>query len=402
MTIRELLLPFLAPLGGPATGALDCGRLVTEGQESIAVLWNFGVSGGACGEAEATEFAAAVDAAISADRPLVTVTASGGTKLTEGMAALVGIPRMTIALQRLRAARLPHVSIADSPTTGGVWVAVGCSADIRCGVAGATVAFSGPRVVEAMTGAVVPRGAGTAESAYAAGLLDAVLPDEEVLGWLTSAMQAIGGGTPPGRLSLNGADSTVGATVARISGHRVVHVLLAQEPGAFVTAAGFRLLGRAARLADTIDAPLVVRIDTLGGDPTDADVPRALGEAMRDVLACRSPTLAVVQGAGGSGGALAGAVTDAVVVSEGGWFAALAPAGAAATLRRPVPEVVELMRQQPHQLLEDGFADAIYAEADEPVVIGEALNSLVAIGPAERLARRTRRWSEPLSPRGLS
>src|SRR5437899_1600489 len=86
------------------------------------------------------------------------------------MRALVGIPRAMLALDDLAAAHVPHVTVVDHPTTGGVWVAIGAHADVRLGVAGATVGFSGPRVIEAMTGVAIGPGANTAETGWFAAL----------------------------------------------------------------------------------------------------------------------------------------------------------------------------------------------------------------------------------------
>ena len=142
---------------------------------ALVVEWDFAVRGGSFGEHEADVFVAACAEAVDTDTPVVTILRSGGTRLQEGMRALVGIPRASLALADVRAARLPHLAVVASPTTGGVWVAVGSQADLRVGLRGATVGFSGPRVIEAMTGARLPEGANTAESALAAGLLDDVV-----------------------------------------------------------------------------------------------------------------------------------------------------------------------------------------------------------------------------------
>src|SRR5438309_662286 len=83
-------------------------------------------------------------------------------------------PRARLALRALADARLPHLSVADAPTTGGVWISVTAAADLRVAVTEATVAFAGPRVVEAFTGTLPPAGSHTAESAYDAGLVDAL------------------------------------------------------------------------------------------------------------------------------------------------------------------------------------------------------------------------------------
>lgn len=442
MTVRERLLPRLTVADELGAGAVTAGRLELGGLPAMAALWDFGVAGGTCGVAEADAMLRIVDRSISERLPLVTVLASGGTRLTEGMRALVGIPRMALALDRLRADRLPHLSVADAPTTGGVWVAVGCSADLRAGVAGATVAFSGPRVVEAMTGTPLATGAGTAEAARAAGLLDAVADEAGAVEWLTRALAAVSPGdhrhaelregpeaAEPGVMAaaaasaraglavaggalvdrlladpveLGAADATVRAAVGRLvdkTGPTAVVVALAAQPAAMVTSAGFGLLSRAAQLADTLDAPLVTLVDTIGGDPHETVVPAEILAATRALLGCRAPTVALVHGAGGSGGALAAAVCDRVLVGPDGWFGALAPTGAAAALRKPLDEVLDLLRPAPAQLAADGFADASYDAGEEVAVTCRAVGELRGMDPVERLRRRDERWSAALAPR---
>lgn len=457
MSVRDRLLPHLTVGDEGAAlsaGAVLVGELGLGGVRAVAVLFDFSVSGGSCGEDETDAVIAAIRLAAGRRLSLVTVLASGGTRLTEGMHALVGIPRMALALQELRAARLPHVCVADQPATGGVWVALGCAADLRAGVAGATVAFSGPRVVEAMTGRAPAPGTGTAEGAHAAGLLDAVVAEPDAVAWIARALAAVapapagdafaadecdaaataaagpdgevagparGASAASGRgrlagllgdgaVTLAGGDGTVAAAVGRFDGRTTVGTALAAAPGAIVGAAGFRLLARAARLADTLAAPLVTYVDTLGGDPHDPAVPTEILAATLAVLECRSPTVAVVHGAGGSGGALAGAVADTVLVGPDGWFAALAPVGAAAALRRSVEEATQLMRPAPADLLASGLADAAYGAGtgEEREAVGQALRRLATATATatadadadaeERLARRRARWSSRLSP----
>src|SRR5579875_299220 len=108
---------------GPRAVSWSAGPVA--GRRAVTVSWDFTVRGGSFGAAEAAAFECAVEAAVGERLPLVSRIRSGGTRLTEGMAALVGIPRALLALQRLAAAGLPHVAVCDQPTTGGIWVAVG-------------------------------------------------------------------------------------------------------------------------------------------------------------------------------------------------------------------------------------------------------------------------------------
>ncbi|HWG94669.1 MAG TPA: acetyl-CoA carboxylase carboxyl transferase subunit beta, partial [Mycobacteriales bacterium] len=119
----------------------------------------------------------------------------------------------------------------------------------------------------------------------------------------------------------------------------------------------------------------------------------AMGEALDALLTCPSPTLALVHGEGGSGGALAAAAADLVLLTPDAYFAAIGPEGAAAALRRPREDCADLMRVTPADLLALGFADALVAG---PEALPAQLAALVAADPSDRAARRRARWSRPL------
>jgi acetyl-CoA carboxylase carboxyltransferase component len=401
---------------------------------AVAVAWDFAVQGGSFGEDDATVFVAAVKHAVTERVPLVSLVRSGGTRLQEGMAALVGIPRAAIALLSLAEAGLPHLSVADGPTTGGVWISVVSQADLRVAVDGATVGFAGPRVVEAMTGSLPGPDSHTAASAYAAGLVDAVLPADDVPGWITRTLatlttpqrppvadhppstpaDATGGWeqvqrsrtrTVGGRdlllslltdhtpLQARYGDSTVFAAVGLLEGSPVVGVALAAELGGRPTPDGYRLATRAYRLAGRLGLPVLSLVDTPGADPSpgsEADgIAPAMAEALTALLTCPSPTLALVHGEGGSGGALAAAAADRVLMTPDSYFAPIGPEGASAALRRPAEECADRMRITPADLLALGFADAIAQPGD----VAGHLRGLAA--PADLTARRAR-WSAAL------
>ena len=448
---RDAVLVGVEPLteesvdAGPGEAAVWVGRGRIGRADVVVACWDFGHRGGSFGERDASAFAVACAEAAGTRRPLVSMIRSGGTRLQEGMRALVGIPRALLALELLADAGVPHVAVADNPTTGGVWVAIGSGADLRVGVAGATVGFSGPRAIEAMTGVAVPKVTYTAESAHEAGLLDAVVAPESLATWLENALVLLRPDdprpTPPpppaavpdrsgreqvatsrerDRLSgaelidallgtgdeapvpVRGADDTVAATFGRISGHRVLVAALAAHRAGRAGPAGYALLERAAGLAGRLDAALVVLIDTAGADPLPvsehAGIAGAIASAMAAVLRCPAPTVAVVHGEGGSGGALAGTVTDCVAVTELGWFAALGPEGAGATLRVDAGDAADLMGVTPRDLLASGFADAL--APTEPTALREwlsdRLDTLRATPGPERLSRRRSRWAGPL------
>ena len=448
VTMAEALTSGRNPIAWPGyqpRAAVRYGVGEVAGHEVVACVWDFSTYGGSLGEVEAATVSAAAARAIDLRIPLLTIVRTGGTRLQEGVAALVGIARAAIALADLAAAGLPHVSIADNPTTGGVWVSVTSHADLRAGIAGATVGFSGPRVITAMTGVELPAGANTAESALRSGLLDSVLQPEDVSSWLARAFAAFRptSGLPESALraaepqqtagwaqvqkartsdrpagdalldllvvdavALRGADDTVRAVVGRSALDRpTVAVALAAHRDGKPSPDGFRLLTRAATLADRLGCDLCTFVDTPGANPLpeseSAGLAPAISEALLHVLACRAPTLAVVHGEGGSGGALAATVTDRVLVTETGYFTALSPEGAAMALHSTAEQAADRGGVTPADLCRLGFADAFISEAngDIGITIATHLAQLAALPQTERLAARRTRWSGPLPGR---
>ena len=424
--------------------AVRWGRATIGASAVIVVCWDFDVLGGSFGELDAGALLSAVDASIRARRPLVSLLRSGGTRLQEGVAGLVGMARATIGVHRLAEAGIPHIAVADQPTTGGVWVTLGSRADLRCAVDGATVGFAGPRVVEAVTGRAPGPDSHTAASALAAGLVDAVVSPDEVTSWLDRALAAletphIRTVTPPAppalpqrdgaeqvlaarshtrlaasevlarllddAVALRGADESVSVSVGRLaaSDQPVVAVAIAAQRGGRPTPAGFRLLTRAARLAGRLELTLLTLIDTPGAEPGPAaerdGLAGDIGQAMDAVLTCHAPTVAVLLGEGGSGGALAAACCDTLLVTPDSYFAALTPEGAAVTLRLPADEISRRYGLRPVDLLALGMADAA-VPAPESKSFGRAVAAAVAaqswMEPARRRAARERRWSGPL------
>ena len=109
----------------------------------------------------------------------------------------------------------------------------------------------------------------------------------------------------------------------------------------------------------------------------------------------RTPIVSAVIGEGGSGGALALAVADRVLMLEGAIYSVIAPEGAAAILYRDVQRAAEVsakLKLTAHELRELGIVDEIIAEplAAEP----ESIAASLAAAIADSLARLQRKKVE--------
>jgi acetyl-CoA carboxylase carboxyltransferase component len=423
-------------------GALDgvqWGRTRIGRTEVVVAAWNFAAYGGSFGTAASRAFAVACDTAAREARPLISLVRSGGTRLHEGVPALAGMARAVLALQRLAAAGVSHLAIADQPTTGGVWVTVASRADLRAAVAGSTVGFAGPRVVEATTGTNPSPASHSAETAFSAGLVDALLPGEDVVTWLAGCLDVFTAAPPTtatstrsrlasppmpdrdpwaqvsatrvasrsagswlrdlldGPVEIRGAGTASQSFLGRVDGGTVVAYALGSTPGAEPGVADYALLVRAAELAGRLGLPLVTAVDTPGADPRSASenagIAPAIGAAISAVISCPSPTIAVLLGEGGSGGALAGLVCDRLWLVPDSYLAALVPEGAAAALRTTPEEAAAILQLRPSDIEPLPFCDGLLDPADARHSIGAALVTLSAEPPAQRLAERARRWS---------
>jgi acetyl-CoA carboxylase carboxyl transferase subunit beta len=146
-----------------------------EGQEVVAAAQDFrfmaGSLGMAAGEAVITGMLHAVDR----NAPFILFAASGGARMQEGIMSLMQMPRTTIAVQRLRDARLPYLVVLTDPTTGGVTASYAMLGDIHIAEPGALICFAGPRVIQQTIREQLPEGFQKAEYLLAHGMIDMVV-----------------------------------------------------------------------------------------------------------------------------------------------------------------------------------------------------------------------------------
>jgi acetyl-CoA carboxylase carboxyl transferase subunit beta len=160
------------------TGATDAvsvahGRL--EGREVIIAVQDFAFQGGTLGLAAGEAIIAGANFALDRRAPFIIFTASGGARMQEGMFALMQMPRTTIAVQRLRAAKLPYIVVLANPTTGGVTASYAMLGDVHVAEPGAVIGFAGSRVIEQTIRERLPEGFQRSEYLRAHGMIDMVV-----------------------------------------------------------------------------------------------------------------------------------------------------------------------------------------------------------------------------------
>jgi acetyl-CoA carboxylase carboxyl transferase subunit alpha len=134
---------------------------------------------------------------------------------------------------------------------------------------------------------------------------------------------------------------------------------------------GYRKALRLMRLAEKFSLPVISLIDTPGAYPGIGSEERHISEAiavnLREMMNLRVPTIAVVIGEGGSGGALGIGVSDRVLILENAYYSVISPEACSAILwkdRRHAPEAAEALKLTAQDLMGLGVVDEIVPEPD--------------------------------------
>jgi acetyl-CoA carboxylase carboxyl transferase subunit beta len=160
--------------------AMLIGAATIEGGACELAVMDFAFMGGSMGSAVGEKFSRACDAAAERGVPLVSVSASGGARMQEGILALMQLPKTVCAVEDLHDAGVALISVLAHPTTGGVLASFASLGDVILAEPGALMSFAGPRVVQQTTREKLPDDFGLAESNLRFGHVDAVVPRPEL------------------------------------------------------------------------------------------------------------------------------------------------------------------------------------------------------------------------------
>ncbi|MFO1174791.1 MAG: acetyl-CoA carboxylase, carboxyltransferase subunit beta [Paracoccaceae bacterium] len=192
------------------TGGARDAMLVAEGEIArtpvVAVAQDFTFMAGSMGMYVGNAIIAAAERATKRRLPLILFAASGGARMQEGILSLMQMPRTTVAVQMLREAGLPYITVLTHPTTGGVTASYAMLGDVQIAEPNALICFAGPRVIEQTIREKLPEGFQRAEYLLDHGMLDRVvhrkkLRDElvTIIRMLTRQAPAVKGDLPAPR-----------------------------------------------------------------------------------------------------------------------------------------------------------------------------------------------------------
>ena len=160
--------------------AMVIGQAAVEDTSCELAVMDFAFMGGSMGSVVGEKLSRACDSAIERSVPLVSVTASGGARMQEGILSLMQLPKTVCAVEDLHDAGQPLISVMTHPTTAGVLASFASLGDVIVAEPGALLAFTGPRVVQQTTREKLPADFGLAEQNLRFGHIDAILPRPEL------------------------------------------------------------------------------------------------------------------------------------------------------------------------------------------------------------------------------
>jgi acetyl-CoA carboxylase carboxyl transferase subunit beta len=391
--------------------------VVAEGEvggvRATLISFDFNFLGGSMGAQAGSLITDAFEHAIAFRQPVISLVATGGARIQEGMSALVQMQRISAALTRARRAGLLHLSVARHPTTGGVWVSLVSSADVIIGLDGAAASFAGNRVRGTFDHADETF---SVSGKLRDGFIDAVIPEREAARLVARYIGIVGrsrtGSDPPAvphQVGPRSAPATGWTAVQRarsperpraheylnayfdervvISGDRRggrdpgmlcgfgsragQTIGYVAQTGSANTPAGFRTATRLLRLANRLKIPVLTLIDTPGAQHDSAaesdGIGNAIGETFLAMAEIKVPVTSVLIGEGGSGGALALAHPDNLWVTSDSYFSVIAPEAAASIVYRNrgrAAEAAEQLHLGPEELVVMGIAAGITPGAE--------------------------------------
>ena len=336
-----------------------------------------------------------IEHAIGLKNPFIMVTCSGGARMQENILSLMQMARTTVAVNKLHSTGTPYIVLLTDPTFGGVSASFAMLGDIHIAEKGSRVGFAGRRIIEQNIREKLPSDFQTAEYLYNHGMVDMVVDRKELKDSIAKILRVItnpkiiniSSPTEDSSKKLRGMGETEAydkVLLARnenrphfldyikgivddwtyLAGDRlysedsalcsgigfwrgVPAVIIGHEKGRDIESRkkhrfgmpnpdGYRKAQRMMKLAEKFKLPLISLFDTAGAfagrEGEERGQSQAVASSISVGLSIKTPYIAVNVGEGGSGGAIAIATADKVLMMENSIYSVIAPESCASIL----------------------------------------------------------------------
>jgi acetyl-CoA carboxylase carboxyl transferase subunit beta len=168
--------------------ALIAMRGTLEGLPIVAVAFEFSFMGGSMGAVVGERFVRAANVALEEGIPLVCFSASGGARMQEALISLMQMAKTSAALEKLKQAGIPYISVLTDPVYGGVSASLAMLGDLNVAEPNALIGFAGPRVIEQTVREKLPEGFQRSEFLLEHGQVDMIISRNEMRSRIASIL----------------------------------------------------------------------------------------------------------------------------------------------------------------------------------------------------------------------
>ncbi|TNC83043.1 MAG: acetyl-CoA carboxylase carboxyl transferase subunit beta [Oleiphilus sp.] len=141
----------------------------------VVAAFEFSFLGGSMGAVVGEKFVRAVKLCLDEGKPLVCFSASGGARMQEALISLMQMAKTAAALEKLKEAELPFISVMTDPVFGGVSASLAMLGDVNIAEPYALIGFAGPRVIEQTVREKLPEGFQRSEFLLEHGVIDMIV-----------------------------------------------------------------------------------------------------------------------------------------------------------------------------------------------------------------------------------
>ncbi|WP_239023858.1 acetyl-CoA carboxylase, carboxyltransferase subunit beta [Salinicola corii] len=171
--------------------ALIAMRGALDGLPVVAVAFEFSFMGGSMGAVVGEKFVRAATLALEEEIPLVCFAASGGARMQEALFSLMQMAKTSAALEKLKLAGVPYISVLTDPVFGGVSASLAMLGDLNVAEPNALIGFAGPRVIEQTVRETLPEGFQRSEFLLEHGTVDMIVSRPELRERLGSVLRKL-------------------------------------------------------------------------------------------------------------------------------------------------------------------------------------------------------------------
>ena len=407
--------------------AVVTGQCTIGGHKVKLIVLDFGFMGGSMGSVVGEKVALAFEAAAKQGRPVVAVITGGGVRVQEGVLSLMQMAKTVTAAMRLGDKALSFIAVLANPSTGQAYASFANLADVIIAEPGSLIGLVPIRTLKEASKNPLPLNAHTAEAHLEHGLLDMVVERKLLSDRLTEILLVLANedgtfnkklakkiklevnGTPrawravqlarhdqrpspleyvnrmvEGFVELRGDrvsadDRMVRGGLGLLSGKPVM--VIGQERvrstngsngEGHIFPEGFRKSQRLMKLAAKFKLPVITLVDTDGAHPGLESEEQGIGNSIATTLSLMVdlpvPIVSAIVGEGGSEGALALGVADAILMQQYAIYSPISAEQAAVRLYRDKSKAKEVSRSlklTAHDCKELGIIDQVVPEPTE-------------------------------------